>query len=155
MEAQNQIAILSLAVAIVAVFVGPLVSWLITKRTLESSERIATKQVIGPMRQAWINDLRVRLAELSSSALHYFVAGYEDRTDREYRRLGQLEQEILLMLNPREQEHEALAATMRQLVSALERGKVADGEFVEAHKKTTELGRVILKTEWNRVKAGT
>jgi hypothetical protein len=30
------------------------------------------------MRQAWINALRDLLAELTSSALHYHVAGFEE-----------------------------------------------------------------------------
>lgn len=86
------IPVLSLLVAALAVFVGPLVSWAMTRRQLEASQRIASRQLVGPMRQAWINDLRAKLAELLSSALHYFVAGFEDRTDKEYRRLTQLEQ---------------------------------------------------------------
>ncbi|HEY3383473.1 MAG TPA: hypothetical protein VGK32_17025 [Vicinamibacterales bacterium] len=148
-------SILSLTVALLAVIAGPFVSWVITRRTLASSERVAVRQVIAPMRQAWINDLRARLAELSATTQHYFVAGYEDRTDKEYRRVAQLEQEIVLMLNPLEAEHQALQQTIRELVSSLERGKGADDSFIAAHGRTTELGRTILKTEWNRVKTGT
>ena len=149
------ISILSLIVALLAVIVGPLVSSLITRRTLDSAERASVRQVIAPMRQAWINDLRSRLAELSATTLHYFLAGYEERTDAEYRRVAQVEQEIVLMLNPVEQDHKALEQTIRQLVSSLEAGKAVDAPFIAAHERLTELGRTILKSEWNRVKAGT
>jgi hypothetical protein len=144
-----------LVIALMAVFVSPLVSWWITRRTLESSERIATKQVIAPMRQAWINDLRTRLAELLSSTSHYFAAGYENRTMEEYQRLGQLEQEILLMLNPAEQVHTDLAIAVKNIKSALDTRKTADDSFIEAHQRAFQLGREILKSEWNRVKTGT
>lgn len=107
------------------------------------------------MRQAWINDLRSRLAELSATTLHYFVAGYEERADSEYRRVTQVEQEIVLMLNPAEEDHRALEQTIRQLVSSLETGKAADSAFIASHERVRELGRTILKAEWTRVKVGT
>lgn len=78
------IPILSLAVAVLAVFVGPLLSQRVARRQVVSSLEVANKQIIAPMRQVWINNLRNLLAELASSALHYYVAGYEDRTDEEY-----------------------------------------------------------------------
>ena len=77
------IPVLSLVVAALAVFVGPLISWLVAKHQVASSLEVANKQIIAPMRQAWINSLRDLLAELTSSALHYHVAGFEERTDDE------------------------------------------------------------------------
>jgi hypothetical protein len=148
-------SILSLSVALLAVVASPLVSWIITRRTLESSERVAVRQVLAPMRQAWINTLRERFAELSAKTLHYLVSGYADRSDDEYARVRQLEQEITLMLNPLEEEHEAFQRELRRLVSSLAQGKDADDAFLDAHRLATELCRSILKTEWNRVKAGT
>jgi len=61
------IPILSLVVAALAVFVGPLVSWFVAKRQVGSSLALTdkqiraslgaatNKQIIAPMRQAWIN----------------------------------------------------------------------------------------------------
>jgi uncharacterized protein YneF (UPF0154 family) len=66
------IPILSLAVAALAVFVGPFITLRISRRQFELSRRIADKQIVAPMRQAWINNLREKVAELSSSALHYW-----------------------------------------------------------------------------------
>ena len=148
------IPVLSLLVAALAVFVGPLVSWAMARRQLETSQLIARRQLVGPMRQAWINDLRRALAELLSSALHYFVAGFDDRTDKEYRRLTELEQEIILMVNPNEKEHVALLATIRDMVGALQAGRL-EGQFTSSYEQATELAQRILKTEWNRVRDGT
>ena len=57
------------------------------------------------MRQAWINELRNLLSELTSLTLHYHVSGYEMREDNEYARISLLEEKIRLMLNPLESDH--------------------------------------------------
>lgn len=148
----NIIPILSLGVAALAVFVGPMISLLIARRQVMSSLEVANKQIIGPMRQAWINNLRDLLAELASSAHHYFVAGFEERTDEEYRRLSLLEHKIQLMLNPKEEDHRKLEQLIRTMIGALERGKEADSDFVSAHPMVMKLSREVLKREWDRVK---
>ena len=73
------ISILSLVVALLAVFIGPFVSWKVAKKQIESSTRVARQQLLGPMRQAWINELRELISETASSCLHYWQAGFEDR----------------------------------------------------------------------------
>jgi uncharacterized protein YneF (UPF0154 family) len=60
------IPVLSLVVALLAVFVGPFVSWKVVKKQIESSSRTARQQMLGPMRQAWINELRELIAEVAS-----------------------------------------------------------------------------------------
>jgi len=149
---EKAIPVLSLVVAALAVFVGPLISWLITKRQLASSLEVANKQIIAPMRQAWINNLRDLVAELTSSALHYHVAGFEERTDEEYRRLTLLEYKVALMLNPLEDDHKRLEQLIRKMISALERGREGEAEFVEVHPAVKDLSRQIFKREWNRVR---
>jgi len=95
--------IISLIIAALAVGVGPYITLRISRRQIELSRRIASKQIVAPMRQVWINELRNKVAELSSSALHCWNtgSGLDARTDAEVRRLGQLEQEIELMINPK------------------------------------------------------
>src|SRR2546422_7939219 len=115
------IPILSLVVAVLAVFIGPLISLRVAKRQIESSLEVANKQIVAPMRQAWINSLRDLLAELTSTALHYHVAGFEERTDEEYRRLTLLEHKVAMMLNPLEDDHKRLEKLIRKMVSGLER----------------------------------
>lgn len=147
------ISVLSLVVAALAVFVGPIVMWAIARRQIEASRLLTTQQMLGPMRQAWINSLRQKVAELLSSTLHYAVAGFEDRTDAEYQRLTLLEQEIVLTVNPLEDDHRALIRAMRNLVGSLHRGvKMPDENFIKAHEQVTQLAQRILKQEWNRIR---
>lgn len=75
------IPILSLVVAALAVFFGPIISWRTATRQLRANLEVSNKQIIAPMRQAWINNLRDLLSEITSNALHYHVAGFEERTD--------------------------------------------------------------------------
>lgn len=148
----NVIPILSLVVAVLAVFVGPFVSLHVAKRQVRSSLEVASRQITGPMRQAWINSLRDLLSELCSSAHHYFVAGFEDRKDDEYQRLTLLETKIQLMLNAKEDDHIQLEKLIREMVSSLERGKDGDAGFTAAYPKVIALSRQVLKREWNVVK---
>lgn len=146
------IPILSLVVAILAVFVGPIITLKLGTKQTELSRRIASKQIVAPMRQAWINNFREKLAELMSSALHYWNAGFENRKDEEYKRLGHLEAEILLTINPTETDHKELLAAIRQMMLALERGANDFSRFSTAFERVTSLGQKIFKTEWDKIK---
>jgi hypothetical protein len=146
------IPMLSMIIAILAVFVGPFISWKIAKRQIASSLRAANKQIVAPMRQAWINNLRDLIAEISSSALHYYQAGFEDREDIEYKRLTELEGRISLMLNFKEDDHKKLHDLIRRMLNGLDRGKQGDQDFAGAHPQVLALSRDVLKREWNRVK---
>ncbi len=149
---ENVIPVLSLIVAALAVFVGPLISVRVAKHQVRSSLAVASRQITDPMRQAWINTLRDLLSELCSSAHHYFVTGIEDRQDEEYRRLTYLETKIQLMLNAKEDDHIQLQETMRELIASLESGKDGESAFAAAESKIIDLSRQVLKREWNRVK---
>lgn len=108
--------------------------------------------MIAPIRQAWINELRNYLSEIISSSHHYFVAGFEDRTEEEYKRLTELEQRITLMLNPNEEDHITLLKVMRNMINSIGGGKEYENQFIQAHGNITELSQKILKKEWIRVK---
>jgi hypothetical protein len=146
------IPILSLIVAALAVFFGPFITLFIGRKQIELSRRIANKQIVAPMRQAWINDFRYKLAELSGSALHYLNAGFDERKDEEYKRLIQLEEEIALLINPGESDHQELVISIRRMILALQSGIDKVDDFIEAYQATRSLGQKIFKTEWNRVK---
>jgi hypothetical protein len=149
---EKTIPILSLIVAALAVFVGPLISLKVARRQVISSLEVANKQIIAPMRQAWINSLRDLLAEFAGSALHYFVAGYEDRSDAEYLRLSLLEHKISLMLNAKEDDHRNIEILMREMLKAIESGRKGDTDFQVSHPALMKLSREVLKREWDRVK---
>ena len=141
---------LSLIVAALAVVVGPMVSWAIAKRQIRSLLEVSSKQITAPMRQAWINKLRELLAEFTSSTLHYYIAGFEDRTDDEYQRVTLLEARIQLMLNPNEKDHQRLVVLMRSMVDEIEKG--GSDQFPRLHTELVALSQKILKSEWDRVR---
>ncbi|NQU44995.1 hypothetical protein HQ520_17045 [bacterium] len=146
------IPILSLIVAALAVFIGPIISFIVAKRQITSSLAATQKQITAPMRQAWINSLRDLLADLASRALHYYCAGYEDRDDAEYQHITLLEHRVQLMLNPNEEDHATLAELTGLMIRALERGREGRESFPCYHTQIMELSRRVLKREWNRVK---
>ena len=138
---KDWIPILSLSVALLSVFFGPLISASVSKRAM-----------LSPMRQKWINDLRSLLSEISGSCLHYWQAGYEDRTDEEYKRISDLTHQVIFHLNPNEEEHNKLIMVIRCLEESLSKGKEGDSEFFEAYDELLVQGRKVLKTEWEVVK---
>ena len=158
-----ELSILSLIVAALAVAVAPLVSWLTAKQQINTSFALArdqmhtsletaNKKITAPMRQKWINKLRELLAELTSSAEHYYVAGFEDRTDEEYQRVTLLQAHIRLMLNSNEEDHQRLEVLMRRMVDEIQYEKGKKPEFPDLHAEVIALSRKILKREWDRVK---
>ena len=159
------IPILSLVIAALAVFFGPLITLRMNRKQLEQarriaddqielSRRIASKQIIAPMRQAWINSLRDKVAELSGSALQHWNTGFDEATGEEQRRLWHLQEEIKLLINPAERDHEELVDAIDRMLSALQRGVELEAarDFATARQKTILLGQTIFKTEWDRIK---
>ena len=148
----STISILSLAVALLAVIVGPFVSWKIAKKQIESSSRTARQQMLGPMRKAWINELRELISEVASSCLYYWQAGFEDRSETEYKRITDIEHKIQLMINPREQAHQLLVSQIRAMIESLSQGKDGDKAFFASYETVMKTGKDVLKKEWNVVK---
>ena len=110
---------------------------------LEASNR----QIIAPMRQAWINKLRELLAEFTSSTPHYWEAGFEDRNDKEYRRVALLETHIQLMLNLNETDHQRLELLIHNMVHDLSSNLGQKSEYPNLHSEMIALSRRILKRE--------
>jgi hypothetical protein len=104
------------------------------------------------MRQAWINNLRDLLAELISTSLHYYVAGYEERKDEEYQRLTLLEHKVQLMLNPKEEDHQQREVLIRRMIQSIESRKGWADAFLDIRTELIRVSRDILKREWDRVK---
>lgn len=144
---------LSLCIATLAVIFGPLISIFITKRTLKLNRNIASKGLISPIRQQWINELRNTIIELTAKSSHYAVAGIEDREDKEYYRITELEHKIMLLINPNEEDHSRLLLLVREMKRNLSGiGIEAETIFWERHQEVINLSQVILKREWERVK---
>lgn len=151
----------SLAVALLAVVVGPWVTWRVTKYQSDVSLRLANKQIIAPMRQAWINRLREATADLLSIAWWYYVSGQagEEPEDNDHaagikveRRLRFLLQEIDLMLNPVEDDHRALYHELDQVIGAAFPGSGYMADFSRHHAEATRICKTVLKREWEVTK---
>ncbi|WP_316635977.1 hypothetical protein [uncultured Flavobacterium sp.] len=148
------ISILSLIIAGLAVFFGPLVSIAITKRTLKLNSAIASKNLISPIRQQWINELRNTITELTAKSHHYCLVGTEDRKDKEYYRIIELEMKIRLLINPKEEDHKTLTLLISEMLNNLYKiGSDTELMFWEKHAAVIEISQVILKREWERVKS--
>lgn len=147
------ISILSLVVAGLVVFVGPIISLIIAKRQIASSFRATQKQIISPIRQAWINELRIIISELSAKSAHYWAAGYEDREDLEYYRITELKHQLKLYLNPKEKDHQELLKRVDKMTNEIGVSNFEkDKEFWEAHNSVIDISQQVLKREWERVK---
>lgn len=150
----NTIPILSLLVAILAIIVGPLISWIIARRQIEASIRNIKQQVLGPMRQAWINNLREMIAEVTSNCLHYWQTGtFEDLDNDQYKRITDIEHKIRLMINPKEPNHTKLLKSIGKMVATTgASNRKEDEEFFRAYNTVLKTAQEVLKEEWNVVK---
>jgi hypothetical protein len=144
----------SLGIAALAVFVGPLVALSVARRQVQSSQRVAMKQVVGPMRQAWINALRDKVSAICADAEYCCYTASIGESIPDYpshaRELYRLEKEIALTINPLEDDHKALVESIAKMLRCVQTKNVTD--FAFASQETMKLTQGILKTEWNRVK---
>lgn len=157
------IPLVSALTALVAVFVGPMVT-----------SRVAHKTVISPMRQAWINNLRDAIAEFlataEKAAFQYYKSNETDLDKKKarqkiYERLAHIEAKIKLMINPDESDHTELLNKIAALkdwsgdneLSYEEMADQDEGElsnFEKRQQAIVDISRKILKEEWEVVKAG-
>jgi hypothetical protein len=141
----------SLAVAALAVVVGPFIQ-----------RAVAKQQLLGPMRQAWINDLRKRISEfVATSERLVFAAQFVPDKYQEYSRIAELVVEIELSLNPREKEHNALVVELRTMslcaskIARVEReGAQLENQdsYSTAKNNVFDISKQVFKAEWEVIK---
>ncbi len=140
---------LAVLVALIAVFLGPLLSAWVVRR-----------QIVAPIRQKWIDELRNLITDFLSTAQMIVVVNdngilNEDQLDKEtYRKMLSIERKLTLMLNPNEQLHNKLMDLIRELLDKTEHGTSNLLEFGPLVRNITETAQTILKEEWMRVKSG-
>lgn len=147
----DTVALITALTALCAVLLGPLVSmW---------SERTRTRvAVLSGNRQAWINELRVLIAQFMSVV--YYInstrqhAEAQSTHNEKKERLLLIHSTIALMVNPNEAEHKDLLAELIKLVTLTLNANIADHQ--EAMKgalaRLTKCSQHVLKSEWERVK---
>lgn len=141
---------MSVLVALAAVILSPLFSGWIAKR-----------QIVAPIRQKWIDELRDLITEFLSTAqtlvLVHETNGIlnQDDFDKEtYKAMLSIERKLTLMLNPNELLHNDLMKYVRELLDKVDHGAGNTLEFGPVVQRITETTQKILKEEWVRVKKG-
>jgi hypothetical protein len=182
--ATTAILLLSATIALIAMVVGPAISLLIAKKQIASGFETQRQQtdtairvarlnfnalVVSTNRQRWIDNLRDTVAELV--ALQMSVGadlriGCMDQTvlDR-IRRVLELSMKVELFINPNEPAHDGFQTLIHRLQNAavsrytMKPGVAAPREadpdsFESLGGELINCAKLILKAEWNRVKAG-
>jgi hypothetical protein len=143
-------AILTAAAALVAVFIGPFLTYWYAKR-----------QALATMREKWLGELREELTQLLGQAdemLPVIVPhrGINKEYNDQYRRLVDREVKIRLMLTSQsDPDHQALAASATNVVALFAeealRAEAKQQKFAELKAKLIEAGQRVLKTAWTQV----
>lgn len=138
---------LSLLVSLVAVIVGPFVSLKISKR-----------QMISPIRQKWIDELRELMSVILSDCENVIILGegrglLNDAKSNEavFQKLLYLEKKLSLMLDTYQDDHIALLCSVRDITEAVHHGVGNLIDFGASVRCSTELTQRILKMEWERI----
>ena len=150
LEAKDIISIGALCVAFVALFIAPIVN-----------ARISKRQVIAPMRQAWINSLRDKVSEVLAivaiNRLNYCPSSHwnDEKKDKankrdleNYERLMLLESSVSLHINANESDHINLIDLISIVIKQYHDSFVSD----ENKSKLLELSQKVLKDEWEATK---
>jgi hypothetical protein len=143
------ISLLALLVSLAALIIGPMVTI-----------KIARRQIVSPIRQKWIDDIRELISEYLSECQKLVILSKDgilndDNIDEvKFARLLFIEQKLRLMLNPNENHHIHLIAVIREITEEIHHGVANILTFGEKLGCATQISQTILKEEWNRVKNG-
>ena len=135
------ISLVSALTALAAVIAAPIISFWINRRT-----------AIAGHRQAWIENLRQRIAEFLD-AVDLLVA---EPTPTVIVQLSTARSQILLLVNPNEKLHNELLEKIETAIQISVKNIKNDNGKTEGvsvvRQEIVEVSQKILKEEWNRVK---
>lgn len=146
--------ILSLVITALAVIFGPLLSLHISRKQNETTLAIAKKNIISPIRQKWINELRDILSSITHNCASFWTETSESKREMLHLEVRALRSKLELYINPNESDHLRLLSLVSELEASMF-GSEKDDEpqlFFRAQAAMTEQAQKILKTEWERVK---
>jgi hypothetical protein len=170
------VPIISVATALAAVIISPLVNWIIAKRQIDIAKLQINSSNVSSKRQVWIDELRKDVAEALALASRIEelkrpspnlnqeeqLEVFDRRMEAELQTV-ELLMRIKLRLNPNEQAHDDLVAAFQELGHAAPdphpRETDADRERLQARFRAARdnvlgITQTILKSEWNRVRKG-
>lgn len=146
--------VFSLVIAALAVFVGPMVSSRMANRQLEATIALSKKNIVSPIRQNWINELRKILAELTTTCAYFWTETNEEEREKYHLKVRSLIGHLELYINPKEAEHKDLLQNVIRMERSMFGKDQPDhiSDFWAAHRATVEQSQKVLKIEWERVK---
>lgn len=143
--------IVTAAIAVVAVVVGPFFSYRVARRQIRAS-------VVSSNRQVWIDNLRGTIADFLAKYAMVRMTNLLPPTDTSLQTriedVMRSARKIELFINPREQDHAELVKIIAEMTNSMNR---SDGTFKDVDvntRRVVELSQTILKREWDRVKRG-
>jgi hypothetical protein len=162
---------ISAATALVAVFVGPIVTlWIarrqiqVSLRQIETSADVANRQirasVVSNNRQQWINTLRDTIADFIAKQVMVRTRNEKSfANDDSFPRMEEmlrLAYKIQLLINPTEKDHAELVELIFDMANTVSRTSPRPKEFDlnRIVQRVVDLSQAILKREWDRVKCG-
>lgn len=155
--------IMALGIAFIAVFFGPIITYCIARKQIDTQITIAENrikaEVLSGNRQEWINDLRSQLSEFISLIT---VLATEDIVDflgtesfvKTHQKAVLVKSKIDLLINPKEDDHSHLAS----IIYKAYRGMLKPAKEIDRKKlgllkeEIIQLSQDVLKREWERVK---
>ena len=141
----NRLLIVSVSIPVFSAVVAAAASWYSTRRALRSEHkrrRLEGTLKIADYRQAWIDKLRDAMAEFQSYGV---LPGGDPSKEREFYQLGT---KIELLMNPKDDDFEALQAQLYSFLNAANDDTVSK---YSNNAKFVELCQKILKREWDRL----
>ena len=152
---ETYISIIAAGTALLAVIIGPIVSFKIAKRQISAS-------TVTTSRQRWINDLRDAIADFNAKASMIHCLAANDYADKDsiprIEELVQINLKIELLINPGEKDHAKIVEIVGYITDSLFPSKVQENEISSKLdskiKELTSLTQKVLKREWERVKKG-
>ena len=141
---------LSMLVAFATIIIGPVVTF-----------KIAKRQIISPIRQKWIDELRELMCLFLSESHKVIIISegdgllnVKDMDVVAFQKMLYMEQKLRLMLNPNEADHVKLIEFVKSITEDVQHGGCNLIQFSDKIGGATELSQKILKSEWSRVKQG-
>jgi len=125
---------------------------ILAQKNLDAASAVARRQIISPIRQKWIDELRSNVVELLTGSQTYWI--YPKDQETVHRNLLLMLRKIELMLNPLEADHRALLGESSRLIDVVLRRKdnTALSDFLGPLERATSAAQTVLKREWERVK---
>ena len=142
--------IIPMLISLTAVIVAPIVAF-----------KVAKQQILSPIKQKWIDELRDIMSEILSEAQRSIVMNEgggilnaEAPDEKLYLKLHYLECKLQLMLSLDDKNHTDLIKLVRTLTDEVHHGVRNYIEFGETISEIAALSHEVLRAEWQSIKRG-